>query len=67
MNKTYAIGDIHGCLDKLQDLLTRITPCKDDLIIFLGDYMIAESEYQECLNKAAAVVKALTLAEEATL
>ncbi|MBN2299370.1 MAG: serine/threonine protein phosphatase [Deltaproteobacteria bacterium] len=39
MNKTYAIGDIHGCLDKLQDLLTRITPCKDDLIIFLGDYI----------------------------
>ena len=28
---------------------------------------VAESEYQECLNKAAAVVKALKLAEEETL
>ncbi|MGE3539205.1 MAG: metallophosphoesterase family protein [Candidatus Tectimicrobiota bacterium] len=36
----YAIGDIHGCLDKVQRLLDvlRYDPCADRLI-FLGDYI----------------------------
>lgn len=39
MNNTYAIGDIHGCLDKLENLLAKINPGRDDLIVFLGDYI----------------------------
>lgn len=39
MNRTFAVGDIHGCLDQLEDLMARIDPKKDDLIIFLGDYI----------------------------
>lgn len=38
MNK-YAIGDIHGRLDKLTELLDIIKPESDDLLIFLGDYI----------------------------
>ena len=44
MQRTYAIGDIHGCLDKLQDLVKR---CQLDAdaekqtakFVFLGDYI----------------------------
>ncbi len=44
MQRTYAIGDIHGCLDKLQDLIKR---CQLDAdaekqtakFVFLGDYI----------------------------
>lgn len=42
MTSTAAIGDIHGCLDQLQNLLER---CKQDAgaqelkLIFLGDYV----------------------------
>lgn len=39
MKRTFAIGDIHGCLDQLEDLVDRIDPGKDDLLIFLGDYI----------------------------
>jgi serine/threonine protein phosphatase 1 len=40
MGSIYAIGDIHGCLDKLEDLLSRIDarPGRDQLV-FLGDYI----------------------------
>ncbi len=35
-----AIGDIHGCLDKLEELLQRIpVNWEQDTVIFLGDYI----------------------------
>jgi serine/threonine protein phosphatase 1 len=37
--RKFAIGDIHGCLDKLEDLLAKIAPRPDDVLIFLGDYI----------------------------
>lgn len=35
----YAIGDIHGRLDKLEELLTRLPLRDDDRLVFLGDYV----------------------------
>lgn len=37
--RKFAIGDIHGCLDKLEDIIKKINPEKDDTLIFLGDYI----------------------------
>lgn len=39
-NKTFVVGDLHGCLDMLKRLLDKISwqPSKDRLI-FLGDYV----------------------------
>ncbi|MBW2477303.1 MAG: serine/threonine protein phosphatase [Deltaproteobacteria bacterium] len=34
-----AIGDIHGCLFELQDLLDQVNPQTEDRIVFLGDYV----------------------------
>jgi len=34
-----AIGDIHGCLTQLSDLLEQVVPTGDDRIVFLGDYV----------------------------
>ncbi|MEA2102412.1 MAG: metallophosphoesterase family protein [Thermodesulfobacteriota bacterium] len=39
MPRTFAIGDIHGSIGKLEDLIRAITPGKDDTLIFLGDYI----------------------------
>ncbi len=36
---TYVIGDIHGRCELLRRLLTTFTPCKDDIVVFLGDYI----------------------------
>ena len=34
-----AIGDVHGCLHQLDDLLAWVNPAADDLVITLGDYV----------------------------
>lgn len=40
MNKIFTIGDIHGCLEKLEKLLSRIDiDSQNDTLIFIGDYI----------------------------
>lgn len=40
MKKIYAIGDIHGCIDKLTDLMSKINvDLSRDTLVFLGDYI----------------------------
>ncbi|MGC9323988.1 MAG: metallophosphoesterase family protein [Desulfomonilia bacterium] len=39
MRRRYAIGDIHGCLSKLDELISKIDPGTGDTLIFLGDYL----------------------------
>lgn len=37
--RTIAIGDVHGCLSALQDLLELVSPQPEDTVVFLGDYV----------------------------
>jgi serine/threonine protein phosphatase 1 len=39
MEKIFAVGDIHGCFVHLQDLLGKIPIGKNDILLFLGDYI----------------------------
>lgn len=40
MNRLIAIGDIHGCLDELIELINeKLKATREDKIIFLGDYI----------------------------
>lgn len=39
MNKTFVIGDIHGGLKALQQILQKAAVTADDTLIFLGDYV----------------------------
>jgi serine/threonine protein phosphatase 1 len=32
-----AIGDIHGCADEFEELLSRLAPTRDDVLVLLGD------------------------------
>ncbi|MGE4545406.1 MAG: metallophosphoesterase family protein [Pedobacter sp.] len=34
-----AVGDIHGCIDQLKNLIAKINPCPKDQLVFLGDYI----------------------------
>ncbi len=34
-----AVGDIHGCLDRLKALMEKVRPGQRDRIVFLGDYI----------------------------
>ncbi len=37
MGRNIVIGDVHGCLAELTDLLAKLKPAKEDQLIFLGD------------------------------
>ncbi len=39
MPRTFAIGDIHGALKALEQLIIKINPRQGDRLIFLGDYV----------------------------
>lgn len=39
-----AIGDIHGQLERLETLWEKISVTDDDLVIFLGDYTVGNTE-----------------------
>ncbi|HTJ12839.1 MAG TPA: metallophosphoesterase [Dinghuibacter sp.] len=44
MSRTLVIGDIHGALRALEDLLAKLSLEDDDRLIFLGDYVDGWSE-----------------------
>ena len=46
-----AIGDIHGYLDELQQLLALVQPKPDDKVVFLGDYIDRGPDSQGVLNE----------------
>jgi hypothetical protein len=35
--KTFVIGDVHGCIDELQELMQKLSPSTHDRLIFIGD------------------------------
>jgi serine/threonine protein phosphatase 1 len=39
MNRTFAVGDIHGCVDELATLLDEVDAEASDHVVFLGDYV----------------------------
>ena len=40
MEKIFAIGDIHGCLSKLENLIPQIgIDSEEDALVFIGDYI----------------------------
>lgn len=51
MNKIFAIGDIHGCLEKLEDLMALIAANpKKDKLVFIGDYIDRGSFSREVMD-----------------
>ena len=36
---TYVVGDIHGCLGSLKQLLRKVEPRREDEVVFIGDYI----------------------------
>ncbi|GLI35231.1 metallophosphoesterase family protein [Desulforhabdus amnigena] len=51
MRRTLAIGDIHGMIEKLEELLEKIRITKDDTIILLGDYIDRGARSRSVIEK----------------
>jgi serine/threonine protein phosphatase 1 len=50
MRKTYVVGDIHGGLKALKQVLEKTPIAPDDLLIFLGDYVDGWSESPQVID-----------------
>jgi serine/threonine protein phosphatase 1 len=50
MNRKLVIGDIHGGLKALHQVLERAKVTKDDILIFLGDYVDGWSESPQLID-----------------
>ena len=51
MTKIFAIGDIHGCFDKLQKLINQLPIDREtDTLVFIGDYIDRGSSSREVID-----------------
>lgn len=50
MKRTIVIGDIHGALKALEQVIERIQPFQKDHFIFLGDYVDGWSESRQVID-----------------
>jgi len=50
MPRTYVIGDIHGALKALEQVINEIVPAREDRLIFLGDYVDGWSQSSEVIS-----------------
>ena len=55
---TIAVGDIHGYLGPLRDLLARLRAevTQDDTVVFLGDYIDRGPDSKGCIDAIRAFV-----------
>ncbi len=51
MPRLIAIGDVHGCVRELDDLLEKLSPDKDDQLYFLGDLINVGPNSQGVLER----------------
>jgi serine/threonine protein phosphatase 1 len=57
MSRTIAIGDIHGGLKALQQVIDMVKPEEEDLLIFLGDYVDGWSQSAQVIDYLIALSK----------
>ncbi|MDB5307373.1 MAG: serine/threonine protein phosphatase [Gemmataceae bacterium] len=55
--RVLAIGDVHGCLYQLDDLLDWVKPTAEDLVITLGDYVDRGPDSRGVLDRLVGLKK----------
>lgn len=61
MGKVYAIGDVHGCLRELDNLLDLLNPGPEDLLVFVGDLINRGPDSHGVLERVRALSGAYCL------
>jgi serine/threonine protein phosphatase 1 len=59
MNRTIVIGDIHGGLRALQQVMDRAAVTANDKLVFLGDYVDGWSESAQVINYIIALLQTM--------
>jgi serine/threonine protein phosphatase 1 len=50
MSRTFVLGDIHGALKALRQVIAEISPLQEDRLIFLGDYVDGWSQSAQVIE-----------------
>jgi serine/threonine protein phosphatase 1 len=50
MNRVFVVGDVHGCVDELDVLLTSLALSPGDAVVFVGDYVDRGPASKEVLD-----------------
>lgn len=58
---TYLFGDIHGCMQSFESLLTLLEPTSEDTIITLGDYVDRGPDSRGVITRILALQEELTV------
>jgi hypothetical protein len=61
MGRNIVIGDVHGCLAELLDLLAKLAPARDDQLIFLGDLVNRGPDSHGVVSLVRSLPNALSL------
>ena len=61
MGRNIVIGDVHGCLAELIDLLAKLAPARDDQLIFLGDLVNRGPDSHGVVSLVRSLPNALSL------
>lgn len=48
--RAIVIGDTHGCIDELRELIGKLLPTPSDRLVFLGDFMDRGPDPVECVR-----------------
>lgn len=51
MSRTIVIGDVHGCIEELDELLAKIAPSPTDRLIFTGDLVAKGPDSQGVVER----------------
>lgn len=46
----YVVGDVHGCADEMEEMLDRIAPASDELVLFAGDLVRRGPDSPRCVE-----------------
>lgn len=60
MSRTVIVGDVHGCVRELEDLLSYVGFCAEDRLVFVGDLIVRGPKPHEVLTLARSL-KALAV------
>lgn len=49
MSRVIVVGDVHGCLEELRELVDKVGPGSDDRVLFLGDFLDKGPDGAQCV------------------
>ncbi|MFP4117275.1 MAG: metallophosphoesterase family protein [Salinivenus sp.] len=57
----YVVGDVHGCIDELEQMLDELAITEDDLVLFVGDLVRKGPDSQAVVDRVRSTENMMTI------